>query len=96
MRLEEIAESYGDEVELIWRSFMLRPQPEERPVEKFAAYTRSWERPASLEPTITFNAWSGDNAPPSHSLRPVFFRPEGSKAVRPDASLEVRRFEPRG
>lgn len=68
MRLEQIVEQYGDQVELTWRSFMLRPEPEERSIEKFAAYTRSWERPASLEPTVTFNEWSGDNAPPSHSL----------------------------
>lgn len=68
MRLGQVVEHYGDEVELVWHSFMLRPQPEERPLEKFVAYTRSWERPASLEPSITFNQWSGDEDPPSHSL----------------------------
>ena len=68
MRLDEIADEYGDSVELVWRSFMLRPQPEERPREKFVAYTRSWERPAALEPRVTFNPWASENEPPSHSL----------------------------
>lgn len=87
MRLDEIAESYGDEVELIWRSFMLRPEPEVRPVEKFAAYTKSWERPGSMEPNVTFNPWPLDTEPPSHSMPAAvagkvaaLFGPEAYKA----------------
>ena len=68
MRLDQIVDEYGDEVELTWRSFMLRPEPEERSAEEFAAYTKSWERPASMEPTVTFRPWATDNPPPSHSL----------------------------
>ena len=68
MRLEEIVEEYGDQVELIWRSFMLRPEPEERSAEKFAAYTQSWERPGSMEPKVDFRPWATDNDPPSHSM----------------------------
>lgn len=68
MRLDEIAEEYGDQVEVVWRSFLLRPQPEDRTVEKFAAYTKSWERPGSLEPKVTFNPWPLDVEPPSHSV----------------------------
>lgn len=68
MRLEEVAEEYGDEVELIWRSFMLRPEPEERSAEKFAAYTKSWERPGSMEQRTVFTEWSGESEPPSHSM----------------------------
>lgn len=68
MRLDAIVEEYGDQVELTWRSFMLRPEPEERSVEKFTAYTNSWERPGSMEPAVTFQPWSTDNAPPSHSM----------------------------
>ena len=67
MRLDQVVEEYGDDVELIWRSFMLRPEPEERSTEKFVEYTRSWERPAALEPKVTFRTWSTDNPPPSHS-----------------------------
>jgi predicted DsbA family dithiol-disulfide isomerase len=68
VRLEQVAEEYGDRVELIWRSFMLRPEPEERPMDKFVRYTESWERPGSMEDRVTFNRWSGDHEPPSHSL----------------------------
>lgn len=68
MRLDEIVAEYGDEVELTWRSFMLRPEPEERTVEKFTAYTKSWERPGSMEPRTAFNEWSGESEPPSHSM----------------------------
>ena len=35
----------------------------------FTEYTKSWERPASLEPLAQFSTpWSGENPPPSHSL----------------------------
>ncbi len=59
---------YGDQVELNWRSFMLRPEPEERSMEKFTNYTESWERPGSMEPRTVFNQWSGESEPPSHSM----------------------------
>lgn len=68
MRLDEIAEEYGDEVEVTWRSFLLRPEPEERTIEKFTEYTQSWKRPGSMEPRTTFNPWSGEADPPSHSM----------------------------
>jgi predicted DsbA family dithiol-disulfide isomerase len=68
VRLDRVAENYGDRVELSWRSFMLRPEPEERSMEAFTSYTSSWSRPAELETSITFNQWSGDHEPPSHSL----------------------------
>ncbi len=68
MRLEEIAEEFGPAVDLIWRSFMLRPEPEERPMDKFTRYTESWERPGSTEDRVTFNQWSGEHEPPSHSM----------------------------
>lgn len=69
MRLEQLAEAVGDKVDIEWRSFLLRPDPEPRDPEKFAEYTKSWERPAGLEPAAGFNTpWSGDHAPPSHSM----------------------------
>lgn len=37
-------------------------------MEKFTRYTESWARPAATETTITFNQWSGEHEPPSHSL----------------------------
>lgn len=68
MRLDEIVAEYGDEVEVNWWTFMLRPEPEERSLEKFTSYTKSWERPGSMEPKTVFNEWSGQNDPPSHSM----------------------------
>lgn len=68
MRLAELGDELGDQVRIEWRSFLLRPEPADRPVEEFTAYTRKWQRPASLEPRATFSTWSGRHAPPSHSL----------------------------
>jgi len=48
---------------------LLRPQPEQRTLAEFTEYTKSWERPAGLEPLAEFNSpWSGASPPPSHSL----------------------------
>lgn len=69
MRLEQLAELEGDGIDIEWRSFLLRPEPEERDVDRFVEYTKSWERPASLEPEAKFNTpWSAEHAPPSHSM----------------------------
>lgn len=68
MRLADIAAIYADRVRIVWLSFLLRPEPEPRPVEQFIEYTTKWANPASLEPRTRFNTWSGDNAPPSHSF----------------------------
>lgn len=68
MRLDEIETEYGDRVNVVWHSFLLRPVAEPRPVERFAEYTKSWARPASMEPKVRFNPWPLDAEPPSHSL----------------------------
>lgn len=77
MRLEQLEEEMGSKIEIIWRSFLLRPMPEERSMEKFVAYTESWRRPAEMEPLTKFNVWATDNPPPSHSMPPLV----ASKAV---------------
>jgi predicted DsbA family dithiol-disulfide isomerase len=68
VRLGQLEEEFGDDVQITWRSFLLRPEPEERPMEAFTEYTTKWVRPASLEPRATFNTWSGLHQPPSHSF----------------------------
>jgi predicted DsbA family dithiol-disulfide isomerase len=68
VRLADLAEELGDQITTRWRSFLLRPEPEERPLEAFRRYTEKWERPASMEPRARFNTWSGEHQPPSHSL----------------------------
>ncbi len=58
-------------MEFEWRSFLLRPYPDEkRDLEKFRHYTRSWRRPAEDEAGAEFNEWSSDEGPPSHSVPP--------------------------
>jgi predicted DsbA family dithiol-disulfide isomerase len=68
VRLEQLSDELGPEVEITWRSFLLRPEPEPRPMEKFVEYTKHWERPAAMEPRATFHTWSGEHEPPSHSF----------------------------
>ena len=67
MRLDQLAAEAGDRVRIQWRSFLLRPRPEERTVEAFREYTTSWRRPAALEAGARFTVWEGGE-PPSHSL----------------------------
>ena len=71
MRLRRIEEEFGERVQVAWRSFLLRPQPNpSRDLEKFRAYTQSWLRPAADEDGGTFRVWEGDAGPPSHSIPP--------------------------
>jgi predicted DsbA family dithiol-disulfide isomerase len=62
---------FGDDLELRWKSFLLRPYPEpDRDLEKFRRYTESWQRAAAEEPAAVFRVWQGDEPPPSHSVPP--------------------------
>lgn len=69
MRLAKLAAAAGPSVSIEWRSYLLRPEPEERSMESFTRYTGSWARPAELEPEAGFVVpWSQEHEPPSHSL----------------------------
>jgi predicted DsbA family dithiol-disulfide isomerase len=69
VRLHRIEEEYAGAVEVEWRSFLLRPTPDpSRTLEKFRAYTQSWQRPASEPDAGSFQPWQGDGGPPSHSV----------------------------
>jgi predicted DsbA family dithiol-disulfide isomerase len=71
VRLRRIQEEFGNRVQLEWRSFLLRPQPDPtRTLEKFRTYTRSWMRPAAEPDAPAFRVWEGDAGPPSHSVPP--------------------------
>lgn len=66
MRLDELARREGDDISIEWKSFLLRPAPEQRGREEFANYTNSWSRPSSLEPETDFSfPWSGGEPPES-------------------------------
>ena len=68
MRLEKIEAEYPERVEVVWKSFMLRPTPQPRNLEQHREYTRSWLNPASQPESGEFNVWATDNPPPTHSV----------------------------
>lgn len=68
MRLEKIASEYAETVEVVWKSFLLRPSPEPRSLEEHREYTRSWLRPAEQEESGSFTVWATENEPPTHSV----------------------------
>ncbi len=68
MRLDELAERLGDAITVTWRSFLLRTEPKTPDRDRFVEYTRSWLRPAALEPRAVFRVWDGDDPPPRSSL----------------------------
>lgn len=70
VRLHDIEEEFGEECEIQWRSFLLRPEPQAIPLENFIQYTQSWMRPASMEPRTAFRVWETGEGPPTHSIPP--------------------------
>jgi len=65
---DELAD--GLAIELVWKSFLLRPYPSARPLDAFRAYTESWLRPAAQPDGGRFRPWATDAPPPSHSVPP--------------------------
>jgi predicted DsbA family dithiol-disulfide isomerase len=71
VRLQRIGEEFGDRVQWQWCSFLLRPQPDpRRTLEKFRAYTQSWQRVAAEPDAPPFHVWQSNAGPPSHSIPP--------------------------
>ncbi len=69
--MHKVQEIFGDELDIDWQGFLLRPQPgEKRDLEKFKKYTESWQRPGADEPQCDFRVWQGQEGPPSHSIPP--------------------------
>lgn len=68
IRLHRLEREEPD-VEIEWRSYLLRPRPGSgRDLERFRAYTESWRRPAAEEEAAGFRVWASDEGPPSHSV----------------------------
>jgi predicted DsbA family dithiol-disulfide isomerase len=67
-RLGMLKEEFGDDLELEFKSYLLRPRPEERELEKFMRYTQSWMRPAGEPDAPKFQVWETSEGPPSHSV----------------------------
>jgi predicted DsbA family dithiol-disulfide isomerase len=71
VRLRRLEVELAGRVEIAWRSYLLRPEPNgPRDLEKFRSYTKGWLRPAAEPDAGTFQVWQGDEGPPSHSLPP--------------------------
>jgi predicted DsbA family dithiol-disulfide isomerase len=83
-RLGRLAAEYGARLGLEWRSFLLRPRPEERTLDEFRAYTRSWLRPAAEEAIATFRVWATTEGPPTHSV-PPHLAAKAAARLGPDA-----------
>ena len=85
VRLRRIGEEFGDRVQFEWRSFLLRPEPDpRRTLEKFRAYTQSWQRVAAEPDAPPFRVWQSDAGPPSHSIPPHLVA-KAAATVGPDA-----------
>ena len=71
MRVDLLKEEFGDQLKLDWRSFLLRPQPDNsRDLEKFRKYTKNWLKIGEDKPSGEFREWQSDSGPPSHSIPP--------------------------
>jgi len=68
VRLHRLADE-DPQLEISWKSYLLRPSPGRgRDLERFRAYTASWQRPAAEEDAGVFRPWASDEGPPSHSI----------------------------
>ena len=70
-RIDRLKEEYGDAVSFEWRAYLLRPvEKKGRDLDKFRHYTKNWLRIAQEEDAAEYNAWQGEEGPPSHSIPP--------------------------
>lgn len=89
VRLQRLEEEFGDELEIEWRSFLLRPQLDpNRTLEKFRAYTQSWLRPAAEPDAATFRVWASAAGPPSHSVPPHLLA-KAAATIHDDAFRQI-------
>jgi predicted DsbA family dithiol-disulfide isomerase len=91
-RLAAVEAVLGDALALEWRSFLLRPRPQERTpeaLERFRAYSRGWLRVAEDEPRAPFRVWASDAGPPTHSLPPHLVA-KAAAALGVDAGRRMR------
>lgn len=91
VRLQRLEDKLGPALELSWQSYLLRPTPRDsRDLEKFRAYTQSWLRPAAEPDAATFQTWTSDSGPPSHSVPPHVVA-KAAAALGRDAFRRVHR-----
>jgi predicted DsbA family dithiol-disulfide isomerase len=94
VRLRRIGEEFGERVQFEWRSFLLRPQPDpRRTLEKFRAYTQSWQRVAAEPDAPAFCVWQSDAGPPTHSI-PPHLAAKAAAAIGPEAFHRMHDRDP--
>ena len=83
VRMRRLEEEFGDRIRIHWHTYLLRPEPRgQRDPERFREYTRGWQRPAAEEDAGSFQTWSGENPPPSHSIPPHIVA-KAAEAIEP-------------
>jgi len=88
-RLEQLRQEQPGALELEWRSFLLRPRPEEgRELERFVRYTQSWLRPAAEPDAPVFRVWESTEGPPTHSV-PAHLVAKAAATLGPEAFAAV-------
>jgi len=91
VRIDEIADRFGDQVKIEWKSFMLRTEPKTTSREKFVDYTNSWQRCAANEPRADFTTpWASDADGPTSSL-PAQVAWKAAATFGPDATDAMKR-----
>lgn len=85
MRLRRLEVELAGRIEIAWRSYLLRSEPNgARDLERFRSYTKGWLRPGAEPDAGTFQVWQGDEGPPSHSLPPHLVARAASEIGRPE------------
>lgn len=72
MRLRRLEEEFAGAIRIVWKAFLLRPEVQDRSMEEFVAYTKSWGRPSEEAESGRFRPWTGIEGPPTHSVPPHF------------------------
>ncbi|MCP4903939.1 MAG: hypothetical protein GY910_03080 [bacterium] len=68
-RIGRLEEEYRGRIEVLWRSYLLRPDEKgSRDPEKFRRYTQSWAGAGAEADAGEFRVWSSQDPPPTHSL----------------------------
>jgi predicted DsbA family dithiol-disulfide isomerase len=99
-RWQQLEREYGDQIELEWRSYLLRPRPRAglddpqqraRALARFRGYSQGWKRPADEADAFPFQQpWRSDEGPPSHSV-PAHLVAKAAARVGPDAFRAMHR-----
>lgn len=91
-RLEIMQREFGAALQLQYKSYLLRPRPENRPRDpaRFAQYTQGWRRMAAEEDAPRFQPWSAAAAAaaPSHSV-PAHAAAKAAAALGADAFAQM-------